>query len=264
MIDSSDIREILFRVSKTIIIPSFGNLAKKQISYKNGVDIVTDIDIAVEQELNNQLSKLIKNSNFIGEEIYSKDPSILKYYLSDEYCWTVDPIDGTKNFAKSKERFAVMVALTKNKKIIQSFIFKPMTNDFMYADKSGAYINDKKINLKKETLLENAIGSISTKYWDELTKSKILSIKHIFGEINSYGSIGCEYFDMALGLRDFTLLSRLYPWDHIPGVYIIRKSGGHDCHFDKIEYKFYQNSTNLIVSNSEILSNKILKLIEEK
>ena len=104
MISPSDIREILFNVSKNIILPSFGNLSEKQISYKNGLDIVTDIDIAVELFLSNQLSKLIKNSNFIGEEIYSKNPSILNYYLSDEYCWTVDPIDGTNNFAKTNKR----------------------------------------------------------------------------------------------------------------------------------------------------------------
>ena len=264
MVNPNDIREILFNISKNVIIPSFGNLAKKQISYKNGIDIVTDIDIAVEQDLNQKLSKLIKNSNFIGEEIFFKNPSILKYYLSDEYCWTVDPIDGTNNFAKSKERFAVMIALTKNKKIIQSFIYKPMTDDFIYADNNGTFFEYTKIILKKETVIGNAVGSISTKYWDELTKLKIIAINNIFGEINSYGSIGCEYFDMALGIRDFTLLSKLYPWDHIPGVHIIRKSGGYDCHFDKIEYKFYEKSKNLIVSNSEVLSNKILKLIKEK
>ena len=264
MVNPNDIREILFNISKHNIIPSFGNLTKKQISYKNGIDIVTDIDIEVEKELNNHLAKLIKKSNFIGEEIYSKKPSILNYYLSDDYCWTVDPIDGTNNFAKSKETFAVMLALTKSKKIIQSFIYKPMTDKFMYADKRGTFIDDKKILIKKDTPINKAIGSISTKYWDELKKAKIMSIKHNFGKINSYGSIGCEYFDIALGHRNFTLLSRLYPWDHIPGVYILRQAGGHDCHFDKIEYKFYENSKNLIVSNSKSLNYNILNLIEEK
>ena len=81
MVDPNDIREILLSISNKNIIPSFGNLNKNQISYKNGIDIVTDVDIAVEIELNNQLSKLIKNSNFIGEEAYSKNPSILNYYL---------------------------------------------------------------------------------------------------------------------------------------------------------------------------------------
>ena len=88
MVNPNDIREILFSISNKQIIPSFGNLNKNQISYKNGIDIVTDVDIAVEIELNHQLSKLFKNSNFIGEETYSKDPSILNYYLSDDFCWT--------------------------------------------------------------------------------------------------------------------------------------------------------------------------------
>ena len=141
MINPNDLREILYNISKKIILPSFGNLAKNQISFKNGKDIVTEIDIAVELELSNIFKKLIKNSNFIGEETYAKKPSILSYYLSDNYCWTVDPIDGTNNFAKSKEKFAVMVSLTKQKKIIQSFIYKPMSEDFMYADQNGTFFH---------------------------------------------------------------------------------------------------------------------------
>ena len=132
MVNPNDIREILLSISNKQIIPSFGKLNKNQISYKNGIDIVTDVDIAVEIELKHQLSKLLKNSNFIGEEIYSKDPSILNYYLSEDFCWTVDPIDGTNNFAKLNEKFAVMIALTKNKKIIQSFIYKPITRIYVY------------------------------------------------------------------------------------------------------------------------------------
>ena len=262
MINPNDLREILFNISKDIILPNFGNLKKNQISYKDGKDIVTDIDVSVEKELNNILPKLVQNSNFIGEESYAKNNNILKYYLSKEYCWTVDPIDGTSNFAKSKDRFAVMVALTKSTKIIQSFIYKPLNEDFMYADHSGAYLNNNKINLNKKINIENAIGSISTKYWDEVKNEKLISIKNKFANINSYGSIGCEYFDIALGKRDFALLSRLYPWDHIPGVFIVRQSGGHDCHFDKKEYKFYKDSRNLIVSNSKSLNYDILNLIE--
>ena len=30
----------------------------------------------------------------------------------------------------------------------------------------------------------------------------------------------------------------------------MRQAGGHDCHFDKLEYRFYENSKNLVVSNS--------------
>ena len=125
MINPNDLREILFNISKDIILPSFGNLKKNQISYKDGKDIVTDIDICVEKKLNNILPKLIQNSNFIGEESYAKNNNILNYYFSDEYCWTVDPIDGTSNFAKSKDRFAVMIALTKKQKLANLLFISP-------------------------------------------------------------------------------------------------------------------------------------------
>ena len=85
MVDPNDLKEILYNISKKIIVPSFGNLKSNQISYKNEKDIVTEIDLAVEQELSLSLPKLLKNSNFIGEEIYAKNPSILKYYLFSCY-----------------------------------------------------------------------------------------------------------------------------------------------------------------------------------
>ena len=133
----------------------------------------------------------------------------------------------------------------------------------MYADNNATFLDNKKIKLNKKTEIENSIGSISTKYWDEDKKIKLLAIKEKFRNINSYGAIGCEYFDIALGKRDFALLSRLHPWDHIPGVFIVRQAGGHDCHFNKKEYKFYEDSKNLVVSNSQKLSNEILNLIGE-
>ena len=263
MVNVDDIREILYNISNKIILPSFGNLSNNQISYKSGKDIVTEIDIKVEKELYSHLSKMIKNSNFVGEETYSKDPSILNYYLSDNYCWTVDPIDGTSNFAKSKERFAVMVSLTKKRQIIQSFIYKPIGEEFMFADKTGTFFNNKKIKLSANKSIEQSIGSISTKYWDDNRKEKLVAIKDKFKNISSYGSIGCEYFDIVCGIRDFALLSRLYPWDHIPGVFIVRQAGGHDCHFNKLEYKFYENLNNLVVSSSKNLNYEILNLIGE-
>ena len=70
--------------------------------------------------------------------------------------------------------------------------------------------------------------------------TKIFEIKDNFHIVNSYGSIRCDYFDIGLGKWNFAILSRLYPWDHIPGVFIVRIAGGHDCHFDKLEYKFYK------------------------
>ena len=76
----------------------------------------------------------------------------------------------------------------------------------MFADKTGTFFNNKKIELSVNTTIENSIGSISTKYWDGNEKEKLIAIKDNFKNINSYVSIGCEYFDIVLGIRNFALL----------------------------------------------------------
>ena len=63
MINPNDLREILFNISKNIILPSFGNLKKNQVSYKEGRDIVTDI----ERYYDNTRNKIQKAFDSMGE-----------------------------------------------------------------------------------------------------------------------------------------------------------------------------------------------------
>ena len=58
-----------------------------------------------------------------------------------------------------------------------------------------------------------------------------------FKHVKSYGCIGFEYVDIATTKRDFAILSKLSPWDHIPGILIVREAGGFDIHFDKTSYE---------------------------
>jgi fructose-1,6-bisphosphatase/inositol monophosphatase family enzyme len=87
-------------------------------------------------------------------------------------------------------------------------------------------------------------------------------IKGLFKEVKSYGCIGFEYVDIIKGNRDFAILSKLSPWDHIAGILLVREAGGSDIHFDLTNYKHNIRKNNLIVANSIILQNKIMNLIE--
>ena len=62
--------------------------------------------------------------------------------------------------------------------ISMSEFYRPLNEDFMYADHSGTYLNNNKINLNKRINIENATGSISTKYWDEKKNEQLNSIKN--------------------------------------------------------------------------------------
>ena len=263
-IKQEDIEDICFNVSQNIILPKFKNLSDDEINYKNGSDLVTAADIEAEKELKKNLLKILPSSNFIGEEEYSKNENILNFYNEDEYCWTVDPIDGTTNFANGRDKFAIMIALTFKEKILRSWIYKPLDKIMCSAIvNEGAYIDNNKIVTKGANIIEETIGSISTKYWEPGFKDKLKIFKNIFKEVNSYRCIGFEYIDIGIGIRNFAILSKLSPWDHIPGILFVREAGGSDIDFDKNKYDFTKKNKNLIVSNSEDLNFKILEKLGE-
>ena len=264
-IDNDYIKNILYEISQSVIMPKFQKLKENDIKYKNKdkTDLVTIVDVEVEEKLKKILLNLLPNSLFVGEESYFENPSITKSYEESKFCWTVDPIDGTKNFVKGKERFAIMIGLTFKEKIIQSWIYKPLSGDLFYAIRDeGAYINGTKISSSKKNNPVNLIGSISSKYWDVAYFNKIDKLKKNFKDSDSYGCIGCEYTDVAIDVRNYMILSKLSPWDHIPGILLVKESGGLILHFDKLEYNHTLQKNNLIVSNTIELQNKIFELIE--
>ena len=263
-IKDDDIKNILFQISKEIILPKYQKLNLEDIKSKNNGDLVTSVDIDVEDRLKNELLKLLPDSLFVGEETFFHNPKIIENYHKKNFCWTVDPIDGTTNFVKGKEKFAIMIALTFKEKIIQSWIYKPLTEEFSYAKLGeGAFIDGLKVINIKEFNVSNSIGSISSKYWDETYRKKIMDIKKSFNNTNSYRCIGFEYVDIAKGIRNFTIMSKLSPWDHLPGILLVKESAGFVKHFDESSYNFTIESKNLVVTNSINLLNEILNLIRE-
>jgi 3'(2'), 5'-bisphosphate nucleotidase len=51
-----------------------------------------------------------------------------------DYCWLVDPLDGTKEFVKRNGEFTVNIALIKNEQPILGVIFVPHTRVLYYGD----------------------------------------------------------------------------------------------------------------------------------
>ena len=260
-IKNEDIRSLFYKISKSLILPRFRNLKQDDIKLKNKTDLVTIVDLEVENELKKNLLKILPNSLFVGEESFFENPKIFDSYYKNQYCWTVDPIDGTRNFTKGNENFAIMAALTFKEKIIQSWIYNPCKDEFCHSRLGeGSFIDNKKIYIIKKSDLSNSVGSISSKYWNH-ESSVMQSIKDNFKNINSYGCIGLEYVDIARNIRDFTILSKLSPWDHLPGVLIVKEAGGSILHFDKSDYNHLTEKKNLVVANSFFLQNKIINLI---
>lgn len=108
-------------------------------------------DFAVEyKEDNTPVTRDDKVSNEIIErglkDEYPQIPVLAEesaddlYRLSEEYCFIVDPLDGTKEFVSKTDEFTVNIALARNGIPIAGLIYVPVLGEFYYASENqGAF-----------------------------------------------------------------------------------------------------------------------------
>lgn len=129
------------------------NIKEMEIKNKEGNDIVTAIDLYME----NNIIKIIRNL-FPEHSIYSEECG--KQSKTSEYEWFIDPIDGTINFASGLPLFSTSIALKKNNETILGIVFDYSQNDIYYAIKGkGAFCNGKKLQVSNNDKLNNSIIS---------------------------------------------------------------------------------------------------------
>ena len=102
--------------------------------------MVTNFDYKVETFINNEIKMNYPDFDIVSEEFNSDNK------LTDN-CFTVDPIDGTVNFANNVPLWAIQVACIKSGETSSAVIYLPKLNELYYADESGAYMNGVKIKI---------------------------------------------------------------------------------------------------------------------
>lgn len=83
-------------------------------------DLVTDLDLAIEQQLRADLLALLPGSSFAGEEEAASSQT-----ASAIYRWVIDPIDGTINFARGYEFYTSVVCLLDDSGPLVAAIYQP-------------------------------------------------------------------------------------------------------------------------------------------
>ena len=75
-----------------------------------------------------------------------------------EYCWIIDPLDGTTNFIHGFPVYAVSIALAFRGQVQQAVVYDPTRNDLYYASKGrGAYLNDKRLRVSRRTRMADSL-----------------------------------------------------------------------------------------------------------
>ncbi len=249
------------REAGSILLSEYDRPAK--ISYKGEVDLVTEADRRSEQVVVARLRSHFPKHTIVAEEGGKHEAALVPGAAASRYCWYVDPLDGTTNFAHGYPCFAVSIGLAENvvlgtspalEDLLVGVVYNPINGElFTAARGEGAFLNQKKIQVSSIERLATALlatGFPSVKraqnpnisyYWDFTLRSH--GVRRDGSAALDLASVACGRFD---GFWEFGLR----PWDTAAGVLLVREAGGTCTDFAGRPYRL--GGPELLASNKKI------------
>ena len=201
------------------------NMAERRIGFelKGDFDLVTEADRASEALIVERLQGHFPSHTIVGEEGGLRD-------RQSEYCWYVDPVDGTTNFAHGFTAYNVTMAVERHGELIAGVVFDPTRNEMFAAEKSGgAYLNGRRIHVSKAKGVADSLvatGFPSRKRHENINIHFYYQLAMISHGVRRAGSAALDLAYVASGRLDGFWEFGLNPWDMAAGILLIEEAGG--------------------------------------
>jgi myo-inositol-1(or 4)-monophosphatase len=190
---------------------------------KGEFDLVTEADRASEALVVERLHSYFPAHSVLGEEGGMRDKP-------GEFCWYVDPLDGTTNFAHGYPAFNVTLALERRGEMIAGVIFDPLHQEMFTAELgSGAFLNGRKIRVSAAAELGQALlatGFPSRKRHENVNVHFFHQVAMSSHGVRRSGSAALDLAYVACGRLDGFWEFGLNPWDMAAGLLLVREAGG--------------------------------------
>lgn len=226
--DMGAVSRLVAEVGAEEVMSRFRRLSPGDVREKRPGDFVTVVDETCERRLGEALTGMLPGSLVVGEEGVAENPELLARIGGDAPVWIVDPLDGTFNFVRGRERFAVIVALAHRGRTLAGWIHHPPSGAMATAAAGqGAFVDGDRVFIREPRSLGDVsvtLGIPSQRGWRREAGLRLAGATRTHSPI---GSAGATYLDLVSGRTQMALFARLKPWDHAAGVLIHQEAGGH-------------------------------------
>lgn len=229
-----------------------GYYSKKEVNFKAKKDLVTKYDLAVENYLKEEFSKVFDKFNIIAEE---SDNSKLEFKDSI----IIDPIDGTTNFVNGVPHTAISVGVYKDKKPYIGVVYNPILDELYTAEvKKGAFLNGVRLKVSSENNFQKSLLSTGFPYTSGTNKNdlddvvnKLHTILPKCQDIRRLGSASLDLCFVAKGVYEGFYEMNLKAWDVSAGIIILSEAGGISTNINSEPYTLFEDKY-IVASNGAI------------
>jgi myo-inositol-1(or 4)-monophosphatase len=205
-------------------------IGRFEVREKGPADLVTQADCASQEAIRRVLLTAFPQHGFISEEEEGRLDS------TAEYCWVVDPLDGTTNYVHQLPHYAVSIALVHRGRPIASVVLDPVHDEcFSAAKGQGAHLNGQPIHTSQVRDLSQALvaASFSAKVQaDSPEIDQFLAALLSCQAVRRTGSAALNLCYVAAGRLDAFWALSTKAWDVAAGVLLVEEAGGVVTHLD--------------------------------
>ena len=218
---------------------------------KGVIDLVTDVDLAIERECRELIAERYPDHDVLGEELGPPDTE----RPSARHCWILDPIDGTTNFAHGLPIFCASLALEIDGVVTLGAVFDPTRDELFTAERGvGAWLNGERLSVSTNDRLVDSLLVTGFPYTVHEQADEMLGLFGAFisasRAVRRLGSAALDVCYVAAGRMEGFWEQGLGTWDIAAAALLVEEAGGRVSDLDG--GPFVLRTGRLVASNGRV------------
>ena len=218
-----EVREIA-RASATFLKEERRKFDRYLVEEKSAHNYVSYVDKESERQIIEALSTLLPEAGFIAEEGSGS-------LTDEEYCWVIDPLDGTTNYIHDEAPYCVCIALRSQTELLIGVVYEVCRDECFYAWKGGkAFMNGEEIHVSDVSQAQDAFVITELPYnYQQYKQTALHLIDRLYGVVGGIrmnGSAAAAICYVAAGRFDAWAEAFLGKWDYSAAALIVLEAGG--------------------------------------